>query len=420
MAGTGRLVAETSPGGVEGTERLHEYWVHGEGAAKIAWGAPGDFDRCVAHLGKYIRDPAGYCNLAHKAALGFYPATHAKMIEGRGAVVAQENRAAMSAADQNDLPDDAFAFIEPGGTKDASGKTTPRSLRHFPVHDAAHVRNALARAPQSPFGEKAMPKIRAAAAKLGVHVGGDSDGDSESRVYEWLPLTTGAQPEMRGVDPSGAPRIGGYAAVFGKLSRPLRQGPIKRTFVETVAPEAFNEARARGWRQAPEPFSGFSEGVLCRMNHKDDQILGRVPDTLELVIDNVGLDYTCIPPAGHPVIAMVERRHVQASSFMFECPPGGDSWDLTEQEFPMRTLHTVDLIDVAPTTAPAYPSATAGLRSLATFFGADYSEVRSMAEAGELRKFFIRTDNRGPVKAAPLPTGPQAMMRLMEKRFPKV
>ena len=30
------------------TERLHEYWVHGEGAAKIRWGDAGDFDRCVA------------------------------------------------------------------------------------------------------------------------------------------------------------------------------------------------------------------------------------------------------------------------------------------------------------------------------------------------------------------------------------
>jgi len=66
----------TNPGG---TERLHQYWVHGEGAAKIAWGTPGDFKRCVDHLGKYIRDPQGYCNLAHHAALGFYPATHAKM-----------------------------------------------------------------------------------------------------------------------------------------------------------------------------------------------------------------------------------------------------------------------------------------------------------------------------------------------------
>jgi HK97 family phage prohead protease len=73
----------TNPGG---TERLHQYWVHGEGAAKIRWGEPNDFARCVEHLGKYIRDPKGYCNLAHKAALGFYPATHAAMEHGRAAV----------------------------------------------------------------------------------------------------------------------------------------------------------------------------------------------------------------------------------------------------------------------------------------------------------------------------------------------
>ena len=59
------------------TERLHEYWVHGDGAAKIRWGEPDDFARCVEHLGKYIRDPQGYCNLAHKAATGMYPAQHA-------------------------------------------------------------------------------------------------------------------------------------------------------------------------------------------------------------------------------------------------------------------------------------------------------------------------------------------------------
>jgi HK97 family phage prohead protease len=62
------------------TARLHEYWVHGEGAAKIGWGTPGDFSRCVAHLSKYIGDAEGYCNLAHHAALGYYPATHAKMM----------------------------------------------------------------------------------------------------------------------------------------------------------------------------------------------------------------------------------------------------------------------------------------------------------------------------------------------------
>ena len=82
--------------------------------------------------------------------------------------------ATMSSASIDDLPDDAFAHIEPGGSKDSSGRTVPRSLRHFPIHDKAHVQNALARASSSPFGDKAMPKIHAAARKFGVDVADDS------------------------------------------------------------------------------------------------------------------------------------------------------------------------------------------------------------------------------------------------------
>jgi hypothetical protein len=44
-------MAETSARDAESAERLHVYWVHGEGAAKIRWGTPGDFQRCVDHLG---------------------------------------------------------------------------------------------------------------------------------------------------------------------------------------------------------------------------------------------------------------------------------------------------------------------------------------------------------------------------------
>lgn len=83
----------------------------------------------------------------------------------------------MSGKSINDLPDSAFAYIESGGEKDESGKTTPRSLRHFPVHDAAHARNALARASQSPFGAKAMAKIKAACKKFGIQV-----SDNEEQV----------------------------------------------------------------------------------------------------------------------------------------------------------------------------------------------------------------------------------------------
>lgn len=62
----------------------------------------------------------------------------------------------------NDLPDAAFAIILPGGEKDDEGKTTPRALRKLPHHNASvknatenesvdkpHLRNALARLPQT-------------------------------------------------------------------------------------------------------------------------------------------------------------------------------------------------------------------------------------------------------------------------------
>ena len=66
------------------TERLKEYWSHGEGAAKIGWGTPGDYYRCLAELGKYLRpdEVHGYCQEMHIRALGYATATHAKMLRG--------------------------------------------------------------------------------------------------------------------------------------------------------------------------------------------------------------------------------------------------------------------------------------------------------------------------------------------------
>lgn len=55
-------------------QQLINYWVHGKGAAKIRWGTPGDFDRCVRNLAKYFpRNPQGLCNRLHTRALGQPP-----------------------------------------------------------------------------------------------------------------------------------------------------------------------------------------------------------------------------------------------------------------------------------------------------------------------------------------------------------
>lgn len=61
------------------TDRLRDYWVRGEGAAKIAWGAPGDFNRCRINLAKYVKPEYlnGYCANRHFDALGVWPGQEA-------------------------------------------------------------------------------------------------------------------------------------------------------------------------------------------------------------------------------------------------------------------------------------------------------------------------------------------------------
>lgn len=69
-------------------EKLRRYWTFGRGGAKIRWGEPGDWSRCVRHLSKFLGVRAkGYCQLRHHDALGIYTGTHAKMFhEGHGTV----------------------------------------------------------------------------------------------------------------------------------------------------------------------------------------------------------------------------------------------------------------------------------------------------------------------------------------------
>ena len=67
----------TAAGGLDrnrgGAEKLRRYWTKGPGAAKIRWGTPGDWTRCVRHLSKYMGPRAkGYCALRHHEVTGMW------------------------------------------------------------------------------------------------------------------------------------------------------------------------------------------------------------------------------------------------------------------------------------------------------------------------------------------------------------
>lgn len=169
--------------------------------------------------------------------------------------------------------------------------------------------------------------------------------------------------------------IGGYAAKFNTRSQNLGG------FVEQIAPGFFNDSQARGW-----------PSVVARYNHDDNMLLGTsAASTLRLTIDNIGLAYDVdLPSSRADVHELVTRGDVRQSSFAFASFE--DEWTSTEDGFPLRTLISGRLYDVAPVNTPAYEYTSVGLRSLAKKFDADFAEVERLARENELRKFFKRTD----------------------------
>jgi class 3 adenylate cyclase len=99
--------------------------------------------------------------------------------------------ARLDASERNDLPDRAFAYV------DARGR------RRLPIHDAAHVRNALARFNQVRFEDdaardRARARLLAAAKKHGIvplgFIAGQLDAErafGERRALEPVKLPTG-------------------------------------------------------------------------------------------------------------------------------------------------------------------------------------------------------------------------------------
>ncbi|GGZ28470.1 hypothetical protein GCM10010387_22420 [Streptomyces inusitatus] len=176
--------------------------------------------------------------------------------------------------------------------------------------------------------------------------------------------------EVRAAAGDSSRTIGGYAAKFNALSRNLGG------FVERIDPAFFAKSEGDGWPEA-----------MARYNHDDNRLLGTTDaGTLRLLTDGTGLDYSVdVPASREDVLELVQRGDVRRSSFAFRT--FADDWGQTEDGFPLRTLLSGALIDVAPVNAPAYMDTSTGLRSLADRAGADLAEIRAAADAGDLGRF---------------------------------
>jgi HK97 family phage prohead protease len=140
----------------------------------------------------------------------------------------------------------------------------------------------------------------------------------------------------------------GYAALFNSPSEPL-------PFTEVIAPGAFKRSlRSRN-------------DVKMLWNHDSGSVLASTRSgTLSLVEDERGLKVTAVLPnttAGRDARELISKGIVDAMSFGFSVPSGGDSWS---NDGSTRTLKSVRLLEVSVVAWPAYSSTigTVSVRAL--------------------------------------------------------
>jgi HK97 family phage prohead protease len=150
---------------------------------------------------------------------------------------------------------------------------------------------------------------------------------------------------------NGTQVLTGYAAVYNRLSLPLREGGS--AFREVIRPGAFDRilTRQRG-----------KQDVVALLNHDSNMILGRTSSgTLELSSDDKGLRYTVTPPdtqVGRDTISLVRRRDLRGSSFAFAVNEAGQHWTSDEQGS-LREIRDVSMLaDVSVVLTPAYPASS--------------------------------------------------------------
>jgi hypothetical protein len=163
----------------------------------------------------------------------------------------------------------------------------------------------------------------------------------------------------------------GYAAVFNSDSEPL-------PFTERIAPGAFiRSLKSRN-------------DIKLLWNHDTGSVLGSTrAGTLSLIEDDRGLRVTADLPnttTGRDAAELLKRGDVDAMSFGFTVPKGGDSWSDDGRE---RTLNEIRLHEVSIVAFPAY-SATAGT---ATVRGLDKVAERANVDVDALADALLKLES---------------------------
>lgn len=158
---------------------------------------------------------------------------------------------------------------------------------------------------------------------------------------------TASQPMTLRTLANGTKQIAGYAIVWNSPSVDLGG------FVEVCDPAMLDRTR----KQNPD--------ILALRDHKQELLLGRTTaGTLQLRTDSKGLAFTISLPAtpiGDDTAENVRLGNLSGVSFGFICEK--DSWTVDTTGQVTRTLQDVTLLEISPTSFPAYTDTSVSTRS---------------------------------------------------------
>jgi HK97 family phage prohead protease len=206
----------------------------------------------------------------------------------------------------------------------------------------------------------------------------DTQDDEETSAYRAGRISSMAKVETREFTTKIELRaegdgntFSGYAALFNSESEPL-------PFREVIAPGAFKRSlKSRN-------------DIKMLWNHDSGSVLASTKSgTLQLTEDERGLKVTATLPdttTGRDARELISKGIVDAMSFGFSVPSGGDSWSADGST---RTLKSIRLHEVSVVAWPAY-AATGGTVAVRAL---DKVAQRAEVDAEELQDVLVQIQN---------------------------
>ncbi len=209
----------------------------------------------------------------------------------------------------NNLPDSAFGWIEPGGTKDEHGRTDG-AHRHFPYKDdtgavdIVHVRDAIGRIPQSNAPPAVKERVQAKMRDILAAHGGHPATGSDCIALDASRMKRTPQGGLRG--PAALTKVGvfRYKHADGKVVREYR--PADEVFdsdslstLEQAPITDFHPAlsvSANGFVN-PENFTTLAKGQVTGVNHDETHVTADAviqdADTARRVLRGERVELSC-------------------------------------------------------------------------------------------------------------------------------